>query len=59
MTTPSTFRKADITRACKAALQAGLKVAEVRCPPEGGFIITVIKDNETKTANPWDEDDET
>ena len=58
MTAPSNFRKADITRACKAALKAGLKVAQVRCPPEGGFTIFLTDGEEAETSNPWDKDDE-
>lgn len=57
MTTPSTFRKADVTRAIKAAVAAGLEVAGVRFPPEGGFAIVTAPGSEDQ--NEWDEDDET
>lgn len=57
MTTPATFRKADVTRALKAAVAAGLDVVRVDFPPRGGFAIVTSKSHDDDGHNEWDDDD--
>jgi hypothetical protein len=54
-----TFRQADITRAIKAAVRAGVPVARVEVSPEGRIIVIAGKpreeeQNPTTEANEWD-----
>jgi hypothetical protein len=55
---PPTFRQADVSRALKAVLQAGLRAAEVLIAPDGA--IRVILDTgqgvPSSTGNPLDEE---
>lgn len=56
MTTPATFKKADVTRALRAAVAAGLEVVRVDFPPNGGFAIVTSKSDDDG-HNEWDDDD--
>lgn len=56
MTPPTTFRKADITRACKAVVAAGQKVRRVICRPTGEVELVLVDDPEKpQDGNEWDE----
>ena len=46
---PQTFKQGDVTKAIKAALKAGVKVARVEIM-EGGRIVIHVENNETKPA---------
>lgn len=51
---PSAFKQADITRAVKGALAAGLTIARVIARPDGVEIITAADpEQEGDQANPW------
>lgn len=57
MSTPATFRKADVTRAIKAAVAAGFEIVRVDFPPQGGFAIVTSKAPDEEGRNEWDDDD--
>ena len=49
---PSAFRQSDLTRAVKAVIAAGLRVAGVKIDPQGAIEITT--NEETSAGNEWD-----
>lgn len=51
---PATFRQSDVTRALKAAVAAGMKVA--RAEVDHGKIVLLFGDGkaQTKPENEWD-----
>lgn len=52
--TPATFKQADVTRAAKGVVKAGLTVGRVEIDRDGRIII-MIGDPETLTEkNDWD-----
>lgn len=49
------FKQADITRAVKGALAAGLTIARVIARPDGVEIVTAAHQEQSDDgANPWD-----
>lgn len=57
--TPSRFRQSDVTRAVKAARDAGLAVGGVEIMPDGTIRVTVGQESRPAPApqkmNEWDE----
>lgn len=53
----STFKQADLTRALRAALAAGMKPSGYRIDPTGGIVV-MFGDGSPRSAgsNPWDEE---
>jgi hypothetical protein len=49
---PSAFRQGDLTKAVKAVVAAGLRVAGVKIDPQGAIEITT--NEETSAGNEWD-----
>ncbi len=58
MTSPISFLKPDVVRAIQAAQKAGLRVAEVRFHPNGGFSILTADSPDLEEHNEWDDDDD-
>lgn len=59
MSSRAAFTHADIQRAVKAAQQAGLSLAGIDFPPQGGFRLLLgepfrLDDRETGGTNEWD-----
>lgn len=50
----ATFKKADLTRAAKGVMEAGLEVARVEIDPEGKIIIIPRGAVATGGSNPCD-----
>ena len=52
----ASFRQADITRAVKGALAAGLSVGRVEVGGDGRIVIVAAPeiDLQTRNGNPWD-----
>jgi hypothetical protein len=57
MTTPATFRKADVTRLVRALEAAGKSVTSVRIDPLGNVVALCGEPGAVAIdgANPWDE----
>jgi hypothetical protein len=55
---PARFTTADLTRAIKAAVRAGLSIGYVRIEPNGSILIVPSKPDVVATCsrpdNPWD-----
>jgi hypothetical protein len=49
--TPSTFKQADLTKALRAAVAAGLSVAGFKIDPQTGKIEVVIGEPEAQDSN--------
>ena len=56
MTAKTSIRKDDMSRAVKAALEAGLRIARIEVSPADGrfAIVTDTADTNHRTGNPWD-----
>jgi hypothetical protein len=57
MSRRSTFKQAEITKALKGALAAGMKPSGYRIDPMGGIVV-MFGDGSLKppSGNPWDEE---
>jgi len=60
MRRPSKFKKTDVTRAAKAVLAAGLKIARVEVARDGSIIVIPSKPQEAthdvnEDRNEWDD----
>ena len=55
---PATFRQADLTRAIKAALAAGLQIASAAITRDGdirlSFAVAGVASSEPNEPNDWD-----
>jgi hypothetical protein len=56
MTTKSSFKQSDVTRALRGAKQAGFNAKSVRVEPDGSIEITIAGDipPPANDQNPWD-----
>ena len=52
---PASYTQADVTRACKGTVAAGLKVKEVFASNAGVRVIVDDGENKKKVGNEWDE----
>lgn len=52
---PAPYTQADVTRAVKGAVAAGLKVREVIATAEGIRVICYEGENEKRQGSDWDE----
>jgi hypothetical protein len=55
---PSTFRQQDVTRAVKAVVAAGLRVAGVKVSAQGDIEVVTgderVQDSTSREGNEWD-----
>jgi hypothetical protein len=53
---PSTFRQQDVTRAIRAAIAAGVDIAQIEVAKDGTIIIvtTAVEPKTEAEANEWD-----
>ena len=51
---PSAFRQGDLTKAVKAVIAGGLRVAGVKIDPQGAIEITTNEEASAAGGNEWD-----
>jgi len=51
---PSPFRQSDLTKAVKAVIAAGLRVAGVKVSAEGHIEVVTGEEKEARRENEWD-----
>jgi hypothetical protein len=55
MTAPSRFKQADVTRALKAAVRAGMRPSGYKIDPSGAIVVLFATGSAAvQSINPWD-----